>query len=260
MFMMKAWFSGVVLLLMVVEVSCSTSQPAYEPFKINRAVFLSKVKTIALAPLSVPGNFEDPEQIKDRYESLISLKLRERGFTVILSKEYQAVYKKTMEQMGGVFDPMTGKLDESKGKAVQMYTLRELQRVVRADAILYPQLYPYTVKHVSGVATWDGVSESITGSRVEDGIDRYFAAVRFGAGHGTVTALSLVVLIDDVDAVRMYSNAGGVQLLAHFSGGDFQSITRAELFPSEDYYTKSINLALGPLLNRDQPVDGGKDN
>lgn len=256
--MKKAVLFGSVLLLMTGVVSCSTAKPTYEPFKVNREEFLTKVKTIALAPLTVPGDLEDAEQVKDKYESLISLKLGERGFTIIPSKEFQAVYKKTMEQMGGVFDPMTGKLDESKGEALQTHTLRELQRTTHSDAVLYPRLYPFTVRHVNGVATWDGVSESIKGARVESWIDRYVAAIGVGGAHGTVTALSLVVVINDIDAVKMCANAGGVQLLAHFDGVDFKSVTRAELLPSEDYYSKSINLALGPLLNPDSPIDGGK--
>lgn len=224
----------------------------------SREEFLTKVKTIALAPLTVPGDLEDAERVKDKYESLISLKLEERGFAIIPSKEFQVVYKKTMEQMGGVFDPMTGKLDESKGEALQTHTLRELQRTTHTDAVLYPRLYPFTVKHVKGVAIWDGVSEPIKGARVDSWIDRYIAAIGVGGAYGTVTALSLVVVVVDIDAVKMYANSGGVQLLAHFDGVDFKSVTRAELLPSEDYYAKSINLALGPLLNPDSSVDGGE--
>jgi hypothetical protein len=246
------------LLLIPIEVGCATSRPPYEPFTTSREEFFSKVKTIALATFLVPSDLEDPEPIKNKYEALITAKLREAGFTVILSSEYDAVWKRAMEQMGGIFDPITGKPDEAKRNSMKMHTLRELQRTVHADVVLYPRVQAKAVKFFNGIAVWDGATESLVGLQVNNAMNRFLHRM-YSKYSGTVSALSLITIIQDINGVTMYSNGGGIQLLAQLSGGSFVPVPRAELFSSEEHYTKSLNLALGSLVKNDQSLEGAKE-
>src|SRR5207244_11695624 len=128
------------LLVISTELGCRTAPPPYEPFKISRDGFYGKVRTIVLAPVIVPANLEDQEPVKTKFESLVEAKLREAGFSLVPSREYSAIWQRTTDQMGGFFDPMTGKVDESKVKAARTHTLRELQRTAQADAVLFPNI------------------------------------------------------------------------------------------------------------------------
>jgi len=257
--------SAIVFLLMFLEVGCATPPPPYEPYKTSREELFGKVKTIVLAPVRIPAALEDQEPVKAKYESLIDAKLREAGFTVVPSLEYDVLWKRTTEQMGGLFDPMTGKMDEAKVKAVQSHIARELQRTVHADAIVYSTIQPVTIRFVNGVARWDGAEESIDDYKPNNAVDRILFSGRYGGATGTVTALSLITIIDDVNGVTMYANSGGIQLLALWAGrslgsaGNFVPVPRKDLFAGDDRYTKPVNLALNPLLNKGKSSEPEKE-
>jgi hypothetical protein len=243
---------------LLMATSCVPTRLAYEPFKIGREEFFARVKVIALAPVSIPEGLENAEQVKGKYEELIARTLRGRGFIVVPSSEFDKVYKKTIEQMGGVYDPMTGKFDNVKGKAVGSHVFRELQRVAHSDAVLIPKVVVLTVRHFNGLAKWDGVTESIGGGQISGTLDWFWATSRYSGVSGSMSALSLVVFIDDMNAVTMYENAGGIQLLGKYSGNEFEPFPQAEILSSEDRYRTSTELALGALINKTEPAGDTK--
>ncbi|MGE3978370.1 MAG: hypothetical protein AB7F94_12380 [Nitrospira sp.] len=251
---MKVWLALLISWMLLMSTNCVPTRVVYEPFKTGREEFFAKVKVIALAPVSVPEGLENAEKVKTKYEELIARTLHERGFTVVLSGEFDKVYKKTIEQMGGVYDPMTGKFDNVKGNAVGSHVFRELQRVVHSDAVLIPKVVVLSVRHFNGLAKWDGVTESIGGGQISGALDWFWATSRYGGVSGSMNALSLVVIIDDMNAVTMYANAGGIQLLGRYSGIEFEPIPQAEILSSEDRYQISTELALGALVNKTQPA------
>lgn len=111
---------------------------------------------------------------------------------------------------------------------------------------------------VSGLAKWDGVTESIGGGQVTGALDWLWATSRYGGVSGSSSALSLVVLIDDLNAVTMYANAGGIQLLGRYSGNEFEPIPQAEILSSADRYQTSTELALGAIINKTEPAGDSK--
>jgi hypothetical protein len=249
---------AIILMLMVLEVGCATPPPPYEPFKTSREELFAKVKTIALAPVRIPADIEDQEPVRKKFESLIEAKLREAGFVVIPSSEYEALWKRTTEQMGGVYDPMTGKPDEAKTKAVITHTLRELQRTANAEAVLYSRVQPVVARFFNGMAKWDGTSESVTGAAATSTLARFLLIGPQAGTSGTVSALSLVAIINDINDVMMYANGGGIQLTARLSGHSFTPVPRKELFSTEEHYIKPVNLALDSLLKTEQASPAGQ--
>ena len=243
------------LLVISTEPGCRTSPPPYEPFKISKDEFYGKVKTIVLAPVIVPSDLEDQEPVKTKFESLVEAKLREAGFSLVPPREYAAIWKRTTEQIGGFFDPVTGKVDESKVKAARTHTLRELQRTVQADTVLHPSIRVRGINFAGGTAVWDGVSESIGDFEANNAVDRFLFAGRYGGYSGSVGALSFVVVIEDMNGVDLYINGGGIQLLSKISSGKLALLPRNRLFAKEEHYTTSVNLALDPLLRKAAPSD-----
>lgn len=234
----------VTLVVALIGGGCATTPPPYNPFRISQEEFQAKIKMIALAPVAIYGDLDDPEPVKAKFESLIEAKLRDGGLSVVPSREVAPIWKRMSEQVGGYFDPVTGKRDETKFRTVREHTLREINTKFNADAMLYTSIVPVKAEWSGRTASWDGVEEPIrsTGGQIVE-------AFLFGTtSSGTVGALSLAVIVEDRNGVDMYVNSGGIQVLAKISGGKFIPVPRHELFADEERNVTAVNIALEPLV------------
>ena len=258
--MRRRWLFLTTLAAAFVGVGCATTAPPYNPFKVAQDDFYGKVKTVALAPVSIPGDLDDPDPVKAKFESLIEGKLREAGLSVIPSKEGEEIWKQMKEHLGGFFDPITGKRDEAKFKAAREYTLRELHTKFKADAVLHPRIQVVGAPWSGGTATWGGTTESIrsTGEMIVEALPLALLGVGV-TRHGSVPALSLVVVIEDIHGIDMYVNGGGIQVLSKISGGKFSPVPRPELFANEERNVAAVNIALGPLVTKSTPAGPPKE-
>jgi hypothetical protein len=210
---------------------CVPPAVAYNPFKMPEQEIRQKIKRVALAPVTLPSNLDDPEPVKAKFEALIQAKLREGGFTPVPSQEVDALWKRMKEQLGGFFDPITGKRDEAKFKTAREHLLREVNAMTKADAILHPSIQLVKVGFGNNEARWHGTSESlITG--------------------GFWGAFSLYVTLEDINGVDQYINVGGIQLAAKLSGHTFVAVPRNELFADEKRNQAAVNVALNPLIGK----------
>lgn len=218
----------------------------YNPFVISRDQIYSKVETIAVAPVAVPEDLEVPEPVKAKFASTIEAKLREAGFLVVPSGEYAKIWEGIAEQVGAFFDPVTGKRDESKFKALRKNCLRELLTKYNANAVVYPEIRAVTANFSSYTAWWHGTRESV--KVPNEGI---LAALTRGNYYGTLAALSLVVTIKDMDEVEMYVNPGGIQVLARVSSrGKFVPVPPNELLVNEERNGAAVDIAMEPLITK----------
>jgi hypothetical protein len=241
---------GIIVILLVA--GCATT-PKYTPFKVTKEEFYAKTKTIALAPLEIPEGMPDPEPVIATYESLLEAKLKEAGFLVLSSGVFDDIFKQMTEQVGGFFDPMTGKINEAKYKTVQKCTCEELGIKCNADVILFPSIQVFFVDWTGGAARWHGTSEPISSS------GQLFLESLVGISRsGNVSALSLTVNFQDLNGGVQYMNYGGIQLMNKLSGGKFVQVPREKLFADEERNTNSVNIALGPLLEKTEPTKVAK--
>src|ERR1041384_3450117 len=104
----------VAYLLLAYGLSACAATKAYDPFKIAHADIRGRVKVVALVPIELSTDAEDPAAVKAKFEWLIRSKLEEGGFKVIPSDEFASIWKKTVEKLGPVYDPATGRRDEKK--------------------------------------------------------------------------------------------------------------------------------------------------
>ncbi len=222
------------LLAALMATACAAAPP-YNPFKVSPDEFYGKIKAIALAPIAVERRIENPEPVRDTFESLISAKLREAGFATVPSREYAVIRAHATRRVGGYFDPVTGRRDESKFRAVREQILRGLRTDFNADAVLHPNIEVVTAQWNGMFAKWDGASESTGGGP---------------RASGQVSALSLVVTIEDMQGVNLYVNRGGIQLLAKVLGAGYHPVPRKELFAKEERNIEAVNRALGALVRK----------
>lgn len=246
--MLRQSLSTIALAATLFGAGCTTAPPPYNPFKVPEQGFRDKFNTVAIAPVTVPGDLTEADPVKAKFASFIETKLREAGFTVVSSKETLDMFQNMSKQLGGIFDPVTGKRDEAKFKAAREHTLRELGTKFKAAAVVYPTIFAGPARFGGGTAHWNGASESIAMAQ------GFLASLQVNTLSGTTRALSLGISFEDINGTDLYFNAGGIQLVAKYSGGQLAAVPRDQLFLDDGRNAAAVNRALEPLVNS---VKGG---
>lgn len=123
---------ALVLALLVVPAS---AQVEYHRFSQSKDQVLATVRTIALRPISSPPRFDNRDAIVRQFETELSAALVAAGFRVVPSTVFNSVWRENASRLGGVFDIVTGKVDDAKFDTCYEYTARELARLHEVDAI-----------------------------------------------------------------------------------------------------------------------------
>jgi hypothetical protein len=220
--------------------------PPYNPFVVSRSDIYEKVDTLAMLPLQCP-DFDRKEEVSARYEALITERLVAAGFKVIPSKESASIRNTMIEQLGGIFDPVTGQVAEAKRQAVSDYLVQEMNAKFDIDAFITPRIDQVGAQWSGNNATWDGATDATTGKT------GFWASLGNSNMSGTIPAMSLVVVLrDKTDSEGYYVGRGGIQLLAHygetFTAG-FTDIPKSEWFVDGERDVTAVTIALTALVN-----------
>lgn len=224
--------------------------PPYNPFKVSRPEILSRVKTVAVATVRLPDDLSEREQLRAEFQTMIADELKAQGFQVVPAAEYEKIFTRLRDEIGGFYDPKTGKADEQKIKTVQDLCLRELAATFHADAVLYPAITVVSARILGQTALWDKVSENC----IAGGFWQRFAA---GGFQGTIPALSLWVWLKDVRGDDLYANGGGLQLISKITGaGRFVGVPITDLLVDPQIKSRSVQIAFAPLRGEtlDEPA------
>ncbi len=243
--MRLALIYGKILLVAFFTLARTSWAQDYDPFKIKREEFFGKCKTIALTPIRVPGILGNVDSVKAQFDSLLVAALRQADFVVIPSQEYEQIRQREMEQLGGFFDPITGKRDTAKTKFLTERCRRELHARFNADALFYASIQAVKVSFSGGKAKWHGASESLLS---KGGIAGFFSDARYSSG--TTGALSFFVALEDTNGADVYFNAGGIQVTHKISGTQLVPIPNEQFLTNKERNLAAVRLALGPLLKR----------
>ncbi|HYC00674.1 MAG TPA: hypothetical protein VEC57_16180 [Candidatus Limnocylindrales bacterium] len=230
-----------VVVLALAAYGCAAREP-YNPFRIEKDVFRQQVHTIALMPTVVPNDAENVDQIRAKFESLITARLGQAGFATIPSGQTAEVFERVRSEVGGTYDPVTGELDAEKEDATRKKALAQIAERFGADAVLHSRIVVVKAGFRNGAATWLGTTQ-----RIEHGGS---LAVRILGGvtvSGTVGATGLAVTIEDTTGTDLYLDSGGIEVLSKYSFGSFQQRPVSELFLDEVRNAKAVELALGDL-------------
>src|SRR5438067_7480118 len=95
----------------IVACACGSTQKPYNPFKVPRESFYPALKTVALAPVRLPGDLEDPEPVRARFAGAIEAKLKNSGIAVVRGGDVGPSIEPRPKGAGGASDPTTGKAD-----------------------------------------------------------------------------------------------------------------------------------------------------
>lgn len=233
-----------ILFILAAFYGCATTPP-YEPFKVKRETVIQEVRTIGLVPLSLPAKFDKEDQIKVEFESHITEMLTDEGFQVIPSNRFLEIYEPMKASIGPMYDPNTGELLEEKRDALVEHAKREYRRQHDPDALLYSGIRVFKVTWSGNHARWHGVDEPTTGKR------GFLAEFELHTSYGTISALSLVVILKDRQENEYYRNFGGIQLLQWVKRGSFVDVPENQLLVDSERNRRSVRIALVPLLGEE---------
>jgi hypothetical protein len=223
---------------------------AKDPFKVPRETIVQKVKTIGVMPLALSVYVPDADGLVARYEAAVVASLQTAGFSVVPPAAMRDIRERLKKTIGGLYDPMTGAVIAEKLKAYIDYSDSEYREKHPVDARLYIAVVHRQAQGGSTTATWDGVTDSSSGRN---------AVLSFisGAG-GWVPTLSFHVVLADVKGDVLYSNYGGLQVVAYGRAGLAQHIDPKYIMsdPARDARARAI--ALGPLLGVSDPASTAK--
>jgi hypothetical protein len=217
------------------------SPPKEDPFKVPKAEVRAEVKTIALSPLKIPTDLEDPKPVGKEFETLIESQLKKGGFLVIPANRFGEIWTVRTQSSGGFFDPVTGKLDEAKYNAIRTRALQDARVILHADAVLFPGIQEISAPYAAGLARWHGTSERVISGAQDAQVVRQ---------RGTVHAFSLKAILQNCDGRTLFENYGGIQLSSKLREVSltFIPVARSELFADPKRDQGAVELALDPLV------------
>lgn len=112
----------------------------YHEFQTPKEQLRANVRTVALRPVLAQPKVANREAVIRQIETELTTSLEAAGFRVIPSTAFDAVWRDNARRLGGVFDVVTGKLDDDKFDTCYEYTARELARLHGIDAIVIATL------------------------------------------------------------------------------------------------------------------------
>jgi PAS domain-containing protein len=213
--------------------ACGTQPSAYDQFLVPEQQVKDSIQRLVLAPVAVQTEIEVPESVLVRVDSLVEMRLLEAGFTTVPSQVYDELWTRLMEEAGGFYDPYTGERDDARFEAAVDQLKAELRTRFNPDALLYPEIWSVEARNYYGVARWDGMSQN---------------AYRMGE---FVRALSLIVIVEDLDGNEVYVNGGGIALTEVFASEAKGVVTAspAKIFEDPDRLDKAVDVALQPFVS-----------
>ena len=229
------------------------------PLLVPRDQILSSVHRVVIGILAPNGLTSSPEVVA-RYRSLVHEQLTRLGWEVIDSDQINAAFGKAAAQVGGIFDPVTGKTDPNRLKGMMQTALNSLALPAAPDGVALISLVRTSATQVAGNAEWDGTQQSaLTLGPVIDRVVAFGGTVELNAGEGTMGAASFNFTLRDANGTLLMDSRGGIQLLQKLSlqkkkengsliyAQTLTNLTPAELFtdPARDLH--AVTMALLPL-------------
>ena len=189
---------------------------ANDPKPVDPVAIHAALKSVGVLPMRVPSLIPNGESVARRFEATIEERLRAAGFQVVGAQAMRDIHARLGAELGGIYDPMTGattrqKTDEreqlARAKYLESHPVAGFVRLAVAER---------SANSYSMTAEWDGVKENVTGQSTM----KTFLNMSAGQlGHGVVPALSLVLVLEDLEGREMYSGIGGLQLLSYVRMG-----------------------------------------
>jgi len=202
------------------------------PYFIGKREFKKQFRTIALAPVDSDPALEIPESVVPIIEKEIAARFEKRGHEVLPASVLGDIRRTMEQQVGGIVDKESGRIDEARLRAVTEHSLRELWFRHDIDAVAIIRIKVRHADVESDKAKWDGVKQKVE----RDGRRLKYTA--------RVAASSVSLAIFDVRYRPLYVAYGGLEMLMKRVGEKFEPLDASLYFQDEKRIRKAARLAV----------------
>jgi hypothetical protein len=226
------------LLAAVVVSACART--AYDPFKTPAAELRSRVRTIALAPLVASAAFVDNPAARARLEPIVSEQLRTGGFAIVPSEEMEALWRRAAEDLGGIYDPITGEAKKETFEAVKSTVFRELAGQRSVDAVLYLVISPVPL-------SLPGPNVTYCGTETADPLYWPTSGEPLRESATLALVLCLSAVLYDIEGRELYGIRHGLETVETYAVQTRAVRPLAERLQNEVRLLEAVKATVGPL-------------
>jgi hypothetical protein len=196
-------------------------------------------KTVAIFPVGRSRGDSVLDQRFLRVDTLVRRNVETQGFNVVPADTVLALFKHLSDSMGGIYDTMTGKPDSARTAELTAALGRDLVARYHVDLKLRPSLEIQYISFSGGKAHWCG-AENKTGA------PGGFLSIA-GTYSGKLPGLTLVVAAYDGTDKKVYSECGGIQLVAHVKKGLLAPVPSDSIMIDSNTVSYAVHVALDSL-------------
>ena len=198
------------------------------PLQVPRDQILASVHRVLLGPLTL-GGFTPPPDVVTQMRGLVRQRLAALGWEVVETEQLTTILGAQVQQVGGFYDPMTGKMDPERMRTVFRGTIKAVGADPAPDALMLMTLTRTVASQKYANAAWDGTEQqAMTLGPVKKGAKLFGGSENPTAGEGSVAASSLHVLLRNADGTVLYDARGGIELVQQLSLGMERSYNRID--------------------------------
>lgn len=218
--------------------ACATP---YDPFRIPATELRERVRTIALAPLLVYVGVADRALAREQIEPLVSARLAAGGFQVVASAEMERIWRSAAADVGDVFDPVTGKVDQERYDLVEASVYHELRAEHDADAVLWMRVASVELHRAGADITYCGTSDAV-----------YWPVGTFSVLETAtlVVASCLSATLYDMEERELYSIRSGLEPIETFARQTLAERPFEERLQDPARLQQAVDATVGPLADR----------
>ena len=243
----RARLVGLVLALVLSpSLAAAEKRKEPDPFRVHPDSLTRRHVRVALAHVVSIGSLRYPApDMNTRFEQRIGERLAAAGFVPVPSDTVLAGWKASAAAVGGIFDRRSGRPDTARVRMAEEGLLGWLRDSLGCDLRLRYEVVEALADYNAGNARWDGYETDVGATGV-------LLTLIGGTQSGKVPALSIEVLIDDVEGTPLYTRRAGLQSRNHMVKNHWIPVPLENL-KDEALTRRALDRALGPWIDRVMP-------
>jgi hypothetical protein len=228
------------LLLLAAALAAAACATPYDPYRVPSAELRARVRTIALAPMLVNPNAAERATARERIEPLVRARLARGGFEVVPAEVWEGLWRTAAADVGDVFDPVSGKVDDERWKAVEAAVYHELAGAHGVDAVLRLRLDTVDVHLARKNVAYCGVQDAV-----------YWPGSTFSVLETATYVLGscLYAVLLDLDERELYGIRSGVELVETYARQTRAVRPQAERLADASRLREAVEATIGPLAD-----------
>lgn len=218
--------------------------PTLEQEVIDR---LAGVTRLSVRPVRITPFARQDDDVSMYLLDRVQSRFDSAGFELIDAERFSEIHDRINRDLGGIYDPMTGRLIDDRAESLKEYVEREYNETYAPQGELFVAVVHVGAAFSGNKARWHGVEQASSG---KEGFWANFNT----DGRGVMPALSLVVVVQDAAEERLFAAVGGIELASVLSANSLERIPPEELLNDMSRIDEALRLVFEAFDNSVEDV------